>query len=315
MTFVSANSVTPISGTSYKPVFTQTGYTLIYSNNPETIDNNNQLADTNHYLYGDTSPGRTRCFFHHANSTGNTISIRIEIVNPSNETVNLFVSNKGIGTHSNPVSAGAVAWQQWLTQAPVSGGAAGADNYVRTIGANSTDYYIALETIIANGLTAAGIMDFVAVGNTSGSIRPLRVKVYAYKNAPVFSPGSPAAIAVPYQTLGSDSSWFGSVAGQTVYYGHYGFESVVRGTFQHCTRTTTVNWNSTSGSRFLELFTRHTSVFVNPNEFEAGTDVTQPSGSQTVPKRSTPHMAQISKLPLCLRTEPTRIQSTAIFRI
>ncbi|KWX84772.1 hypothetical protein AMQ83_28730 [Paenibacillus riograndensis] len=175
-----------------------------------------------------------------------------------------------------------MAWQQWLTQAPVSGGAAGADNYVRTIGANSTDYYIALETTIANGLTAAGIMDFVAVGNTSGSIRPLRVKVYAYKNAPVFSPGSPAAIAVPYQTLGSDSSWFGSVAGQTVYYGYYGFESVVRGTFQHCTRTATVNWNSTSGSRFLELFTRHTSVFVNPNEFEAGTDVTQPSGSQTV---------------------------------
>ncbi|UUZ83502.1 hypothetical protein LJK88_06480 [Paenibacillus sp. P26] len=280
MSFLYENNVGPIYGTlkNSSISFAWTGYTLIYSNAPETLFSTD-LADSGKYLYADQSNGRTRAFFHHANdSASDTYRIRIELVNPNSESVNLFVSNNGWVAHNDFSRAGAMAWINWLTQSPGAGAPAGTDAYVRTIGANSSDYYIVQEAVMGPLQAASGIVDFVAVGTSSGSVRPIKVKVYAYKNAPSNSPTTPAPIRVTYQDLPNDTTKFGVYAGTRVYYGTPGFEDVVRGTFANCSRTANISYNSSSGAQYIEMFKRHTHANVISGEFQAGYDATIPVG-------------------------------------
>lgn len=276
MALNTCNSVGQITGTliNGNVTLSRTGYTLIYSNNPETVPSGS-LADSGYYLYQDTSPGRTRAFFHHQNGTSNNMKVRVVVTNPNASSVSLYASHLGSYVSANVVTAGSNAWYNWLTQ-PINGYTPGTDVFMATVSAGAS--YVLLETAaVAANYVAAGVTDFVATSTGGGAAVPLKVTVYAYQSTVAgsltYAPLNPSVQDLKGTTAVPGDS---CLTGGDLYfnYGDYCFGAAIRGTFAHCSRTATINLDPTTSSQYLQLFSRFSNSAAMTGEYEAGTDVT-----------------------------------------
>lgn len=274
MALNSCNNVSQLTGGTLinsSISLTQYGSTLIYSNTPENIGGNQRTqvatADNGLYLYQDTSPGRTRVYYYHLNDTNSNLTYHVLLYNPNNFPVYIYLARTGSSASSNFVYAGSTAWSNWLSNAPY-----GIDTYQTTLGPGGTYMIQQLSVPVDN--VGTGIVDFVATNTSTSAEAPITATVYAmqsYVNAPM-----QAALPDPYTQVlpntGGDTGGDPCLDGRTVNYGDDCWENSVRGTFTYSSRFGTINWNSTSGAQYIELFSRHSDPRRISGEFLEGID-------------------------------------------
>ena len=252
------NQVGTISGSDMNSSFSlsTSGYTLIYSNNPETLTSTSDLADGGAYLYRDVSPGRTRAWFHHQNSiSGTTVYFVVRIVNnQAGVSIDVYLNRTSSGSSpsSTPGDAGGAAWAAWFTNSPN-----GTDTYQANV-ANGQTYDIFASSGVSYGDVLDGIVDFVCTNASTGAAVAVDVVIFAYSSNSA-TPSSPAAL---------NPSSVGGIS-----YGSSGYAGPVRGTFANSSRTGSFTWDSSSGTEYLELFSAYTGTPIT-GEYQSGIDAT-----------------------------------------
>lgn len=254
MTLYGSNKVSKISGAdvTLSKSISQSGYSLIYSNQPESITDNH-IADngTAKYLYRDSSVTRARVMIHHANTTSSPVNFLIRLKNTQSYPVDIYISSKGSVSDQDPRVASGEAWRQWYAGTGSQYGYNSGDWYVATVAAGST-YDLTSITNVPNSPyahCAAAIVDFVAA--SGGIAVPVEITVLAYKTNIA---SSLSATSVP---SGYNSSYVGQV----------------RGTFKYCNRDVTFNFDTASQSQYLHLG-RPITTSAWANEYELGIDKT-----------------------------------------
>lgn len=252
MTLYGANRVSKIGGTdvTHSKSNYQSGYTLVYSNQPESITGAH-LADsgTMKYLYRDSSVKRARVMMHHANTTGNSVNFLVRIRNTQSSAVDIYISCKGSAVGGDPRRTSGAAWQQWFSGNGSQFGYNTGDWYVATVAAGSTYDLISLPGV-SNGYTAAGVVDFVAV--SGGVAVPVEVTVLAYLSN----------IAATLSATPVPNGYGPTYTGQ------------VRGTFNYCNRDVTFNFDTASQSQYLHIGQNINNTNGWSGEYEVGTDKT-----------------------------------------
>lgn len=213
------------------PILTlnRTGYKLLLSNSPETFT-------TTGAFYRDSVSSRFRVYYHHQSNVGYAVSVAVAITNKTAQTLDLYLNKRGAATNLNPAIAGKTTLYDWFASSST-------DYYIATLAPGATHY---LAQSLANGYTASGMYDLVAVYKSDYSVAPVTVTVLAYTTAP----SDPTQTAVLPKQSG-----------------------VSRGTFNFTERTGTFAYGTQEGNRYLDVAGPISGQYSNAmsGEYEAGT--------------------------------------------